>query len=465
MLSLLVLVFLASETARAQTDWETASPRDEIRPQFAQQPTGGRGGGGSLTITADARAGLHGFWTRTLPVNGGRTYRFTVWRKITNVAVPRRSVPVRLRWLDAAGKPARREGAGEEPITDRVLKGFAPVAEPEYLRDGATDANGWTEVSEVYRAPGNATHVVVELHLQWAPGGSVVWSVPTLTESAAVAPRLVRLATVHFRPHGKTPAENCRQFAPFIAEAAKQRADLVVLGETLTYAWTGKKMAECAEPIPGPSTDYFGQLAKQHNLYIVPGLVERDGHLIYNTAPLIGPDGSVIGKYRKVTLPRSEIEAGVEPGREYPVFTTRFGKVGVMICYDGFFPKIARQLANNGAEVIAWPVWGCNPVLATARACENGVYLVSSTYESPERNWMLSAIWNHEGVPVVRGEKWGTVVVQEVDLNRRTLWPSLGDFKAELPRHRPVAVPEAGQASCLSDSADKLEACPTVRAR
>ena len=53
----------------------------------------------------------------------------------------------------------------------------------------------------------------------------------------------------------------------------------------------------------------------------------------------------------------------------------------MMVCYDGFFPEVARQLANRGAEVIAWPVWGCNPDLARARAMENHVYVVSSTYE------------------------------------------------------------------------------------
>lgn len=436
-LSFLAL-FLVAVVANA-ADWQPASPRDELRPQFRDKPNGGREGSGCWMITADKEEGQQGCWTRTLPVTGGQTYKFSAWRKISNVAVPRRSTPVRLLWQDAAGKPAKRTVPGDGPITDRVLKGFAPIAEPEYPSDGVTDAHGWTEVAGTYRAPGNATQVKVELHLQWAPGGRVEWSGVTLTETAPVPPRKVRLAAVHYRPRGgKTPAENCRQFAPLIEEAARQRADIVVLGETLTYAWTGRKMVDCAEPIPGPSTEYFGQLAKQYNLYIVPGLVERDGKLIYNTTPLIGPDGKVIGKYRKVTLPRSEIEAGVAPGREYPVFDTRFGKVGMMICYDGFFPEVARQLANRGAEVIAWPVWGCNPLLAAARACENHVYIVSSTYEGPERNWMLTAVWDHEGQAVVRGEKWGTVVVHEVDLNGRTLWPSLGDFKAELPRHRPV---------------------------
>jgi len=182
-----------------------------------------------------------------------------------------------------------------------------------------------------------------------------------------------------------------------IAEAARQKADLVVLGETLTYCNVGKAMHEVAEPVPGPSTEYFGGLAKQHNCYIVAGLVEREGHLVYNVAALLDPDGKLAGKYRKVCLPRGEVEAGIAPGSEYPVFDTRFGKLGMMVCYDGFFPEVARELSNRGAEVIAWPVWGCNPLLARARACENHVYLVSSTYEDVSREWMLSAVFDHTG--------------------------------------------------------------------
>ena len=171
----------------------------------------------------------------------------------------------------------------------------------------------------------------------------------------------------------------------------------MVLPETLTYYGTGLKFAEVAEPVPGPSTEYFGELARRYNLYIVAGLVERAGYLVHNVAVLLSPEWRLAGKYRKVTLPDGEAEQGIMPGRDYPVFETRFGKVGMMICYDGFFPEVARELVKRGAEVIAWPVWGCNPDLARARAVENQVYVVSSTYEDISRHWMLTAVWDHAG--------------------------------------------------------------------
>jgi predicted amidohydrolase len=146
---------------------------------------------------------------------------------------------------------------------------------------------------------------------------------------------------------------------------------------------------------------------------------------------LIDRKGEVAGKYHKVSLPREEIEGGVTPGDDLPVFDTDFGKIGMMICWDVTFPEAARTLAFQGAEVIFLPIWGGHLILAKARALENQVYLVSSTYD------MKTAVFDQEGEIIKEATEEDPVIVVEVDLNKKKYWPWLGDFKGRIKREVP----------------------------
>lgn len=119
---------------------------------------------------------------------------------------------------------------------------------------------------------------------------------------------------------------------------------------------------ECAEPIPGPTTEMFASKARQHGIVIVLNLFERDGDRAYDSSPVIGADGSLLGATRMVHITDYDCfhEQGYyTPGdRGAPVYETVLGQIGVAICYDRHYPEYMRALALAGAQVVIVPQAG-----------------------------------------------------------------------------------------------------------
>lgn len=149
---------------------------------------------------------------------------------------------------------------------------------------------------------------------------------------------------------------NRRLCADAISSAFGEGADLVVLPELIVsgYVADARCLFPLAEPVPGPTTEAWTELARESDGYVVGGLCERDGERLFNTAVAVGPEG-LIGHYRKVHLFAEEKIAFVPGDLGFPVVRTRWGTVGICVCYDLRFVEVVRLMALQGADLICVP--------------------------------------------------------------------------------------------------------------
>jgi len=197
----------------------------------------------------------------------------------------------------------------------------------------------------------------------------------------------MKLALVQMKPELHNKKLNLEKIMDLSSQAAKGGADFVAFPElALTGYVCGKRLLEHAEPIGGPTTEKLTKLAKDKNIDILFGMPELNETLVHNSAVLIEPDG-VLGVYRKLYLVSFEY-AGVryeehlffKPGFDIKVFDTRFGKIGVEICYDFWFPEIVRCCSLQGAWLLfnisaaPFKVPEIFQLLARARAVENQAF-------------------------------------------------------------------------------------------
>ncbi len=215
-------------------------------------------------------------------------------------------------------------------------------------------------------------------------------TIGTMTASCPVAaddPRTVRVAGLVLKWIRGDKEANFRRVVPMIREAAKGGAQVIVTTECFLdgYAIADKSIPldsyrALGEPIP--SGLYYQRLAKlaaELKVHLVAGMLEADGELRHNTTVLIGPDGKLVGKYRKQFLEHESVRN--TPGMVSSAHATPFGKVGVMICADRRDENLVRRFFDNGAQFLLCPSGGMfgpksNDPIVQARSKENKTFIV-----------------------------------------------------------------------------------------
>jgi predicted amidohydrolase len=246
--------------------------------------------------------------------------------------------------------------------------------------------------------------------------------------------------------------ENLKKIEKTVIKAKKHSADLIVFPElSLTGYRVRDEIYELAETIPGPSTSTVERIAQKTRTHIIFGMPERSEKTqatIFNSAVLVGPKG-FIGKYRKMYLPTHsmfEEKRYFRPGYQPAVFDTELGRIGLIICYDMFFPEVARLARLEGAQLII--CISASPAvrraffetLTIARAMENTTFLAYVNLVGIEDGlqfWGGSRLVGPQGKVLVKAKyDEEDLVVGEVDYSDirpvETFVPTLRDLRPEL---------------------------------
>ncbi|HEU4700231.1 MAG TPA: carbon-nitrogen hydrolase [Gemmatimonadales bacterium] len=263
-------------------------------------------------------------------------------------------------------------------------------------------------------------------------------------------------------------AENMDKAVAGIREAAGRGAQIVCLQELFRSQYfcqvEDHRFFELAEPIPGPSTERLGAVAKELGVVIVASLFEKRAEGLYhNTAAIIDADGSYLGKYRKMHIPDDPQfyeKFYFTPGDlGFRSWDTRYGRIGVLICWDQWYPEAARLTAMSGAQILFYPTAiGWHPTekaehgeqqrsswetIQRSHAIANGVYVCAVNRVGHEgapppggiEFWGNSFVASPGGQVLVRAGQEEEVLTVECDLSKvdvsRTHWPFLRDRRID----------------------------------
>ena len=238
----------------------------------------------------------------------------------------------------------------------------------------------------------------------------------------------MKIALISARPKINDKKANLEKMKAYII---KKKADLYVFAELFLSGYRCKdELRDIAEPIDGPSIKYMKQIAKEKKCYIIFGMPLQDEKikgLIYNAAVLIHPSGKV-DDYRKwflITFGPFEEKIYFNEGDKLDVFKTRFGRIGLFICYDIYFPEITKALTLQGADILicisASPSTTRNffELLMPARALENTVFLAYSNLVGTQEDlvfWGGSQLYDPMGKLLIKAPYFKeNIVTYDID--------------------------------------------------
>jgi len=221
--------------------------------------------------------------------------------------------------------------------------------------------------------------------------------------------------------------------------AGRRGTDLIVLPEGINLGAGGKlRYRQVAVSIDSPLLEQVAGKAKQYQSYIIFPFIEKDGNHIFNTAALFGRSGNLLGVYRKVHEPRCVVlDEAVSLGRDFPVFDTDIGRIGIIICYDTISPEPALIYGLMGVDLIVYPHM-IQPlkneyfhITTRAKAIDASLYIAAAGWARPpeEAGGPLSAtcLIDWEGKILAQGSKIDPMIVyKDVNLFRPRITEGLG---------------------------------------
>ena len=285
------------------------------------------------------------------------------------------------------------------------------LIQSDYLRKSGSNMTLTAEI------PGGTAEIQLEMFLYCHGWGQVTYDAPVYSINESKPHRIVNIASAYIAQKG-TPEGNLQSCVSVIEKCAKsaQKPDILCFTECVLDVGCGMKYYITDN---SPEMALIQSRAKSAGMYVIFTAHEEDSEgYRYNTSYLISPRGDISGKYRKVFLTgMGELKGGLTPGKEFPVFDTEFGKIGLMTCWDQWFPEGARELAGKGAEIIFWSTRGFHEPRAVTRAMDNGIYLVVS-HPKPENCGIIEPAWGKFEARGNADDAEGYVLA-EIDLDKR----------------------------------------------